>query len=86
MTIGYIPEYFQTLTPLRVVTPEPCPVEIGDTVRIIPAANFDHSAGFGEILREPIPATVIQIQEEHRWYRVRYTIRPGCIGYECFKF
>ena len=86
MSIAYIPAYFQTYEPIRVVTPEPCPVAIGDTVRIIPAANFDHSAGFGEILREPIPAKVIQIQEKHRWYRVRYEIRPGCIGWECFKF
>lgn len=60
-------------------------VKIGDVVEIIPAANFDHSAGFGEILRDPIPATVIQVNEEKRWYRVEYQL-PGCIGHETFKF
>ena len=60
-------------------------VKIGDVVEIIPAANFDQSAGFGEILRDPIPATVIQVNEENRWYRVEYQL-PGCIGHETFKF
>ena len=29
--------------------------------------------------------TVIYINEEHRFYRVRYEL-PGCIGHENFKF
>lgn len=60
--------------------------KIGDTVQIIPCANFDHSAGFGEILKDPIPATVIQVNEEKRWYRVEYRLPGGVIGRECFKY
>lgn len=61
-------------------------IKIGDVVEIIPAANFDHSAGFGEILRDPIPATVIQVNEEKRWYRVEYQLPRNVTGYETFKF
>ena len=60
-------------------------VKIGDTVQIIPCANTDHSAGFAGILLDPIEATVIQVNEEKRWYRVEYQL-PGCIGHETFKF
>ena len=63
-------------------------IEIGDKVRFIPAANFDHSAGFGDILRKEVTGTVVQIHEARRWYRVEFIMgdRPGCIGHECFKF
>lgn len=60
-------------------------IEIGDKYILIPAANTDHSSNFGEILRQPITGTVVQIHEEHRWFRVRYVV-SGCIRYECFKF
>lgn len=60
-------------------------IEIGDKVRFTPACNHDHSCGFPEIMRRETTGTVIQIHEEHRWYRVEYTL-PGCIGHECFKF
>lgn len=60
-------------------------VEIGDKIRFVPAANYDHSAGFGEILRNAVTGTVVQIHEAHQWYRVAYPM-PGCIGHECFKF
>lgn len=60
--------------------------EIGDTYRFVPAANRDHTAGFSEILRDQkVTGRVIQINEEHRWFRVEYNM-PGCIGHECFKF
>lgn len=36
-------------------------------------------------MKREITGTVIQIHEEHRWYRVEYEL-PGCIGHECFKF
>ena len=62
--------------------------EIGDKIRFVPSANTDHSAGFTGTLRAEVTGTVIQIHEEHRWYRVEYTLgtEPGCIGHECFKF
>lgn len=61
-------------------------VEIGDKVTIIPAANTDHSAGFAGILLDPIEATVIQVNEERRWYRVEYPLPGGAVGHETFKF
>ena len=61
-------------------------VKIGDKVKIIPAANTDHSAGFSGILLDPIEATVIQINEERRWYRVEYPLPGGAVGRECFKY
>lgn len=60
--------------------------KIGDKVKIIPAANTDHSAGFAGILLDPIEATVIQVNEEKRWYRVEYRMPGGAVGRECFKF
>ncbi len=63
-------------------------IELGEKVRFVPAANLDHSAGFPETLQIEVAGTVVQIHEEHRWYRVKYTLgtRPDCIGFECFKF
>lgn len=60
-------------------------IEVGDRWRFIPAANYDHSAGFAEILMREITGTVVEVNEEHRWFRVQYT-RGGATGYECFKF
>ena len=60
-------------------------VEVGDRYSFIPAANRDHSAGFGEILARPVTGTVVEVNEERRWFRVAY-LRGGRIGYECFKF
>lgn len=63
-------------------------LKIGAKVRFIPAANFDHSAGFADILMAEVTGTVVQIHEAHRWYCVEYIMgsRPGCIGHEYFKF
>lgn len=61
-------------------------VKIGDKVKIIPAAKADHSAGFAEVLLDPVEATVIQVNEERRWYRVEYPLPGGVIGHETFKF
>ena len=60
-------------------------IQVGDKVKIIPAANTDHSAGFAGILLDPIEATVIQVNEERRWYRVEYPLPKGT-GHETFKF
>ena len=59
--------------------------EIGDKVRFTPAANFNKSAGFCAELLPPVAGTVVQVNEAHRWYRVRYEV-SGCIRYETFKY
>ena len=59
--------------------------EVGDKLRFIPAANYDHSAGFGEILLREVTGTVVEVNSEHRWFRVAYQ-RGEATGYECFKF
>lgn len=60
-------------------------IEVGDKIRFIPAANLDHMSNFAYTLRREVTGTVIQVNEEHRWYRVEYPM-PACIGHECFKF
>lgn len=60
-------------------------IEVGDKVRFIPGAFLEHSENFAEELRREVTGTVIQVNEEHRWYRVEYDM-PGYIGHECFKF
>ena len=60
-------------------------IEIGDNYILIPAANTDHCSNFGEILRQPITGTVVQIHEEHRWYRASYDTPQG-VQHETFKF
>ncbi len=59
--------------------------EVGDKFRFIPAANYDHSAGFGEILLREVTGTIVEVNAEHRWFRVEYERGKG-IGHECFKF
>lgn len=63
-----------------------CPVEIGDRWTFVPCANLEHSVGFADVLQAQVTGTVVQIHEEHRWFRVAWEIRPGRIAYECFKF
>ena len=57
-------------------------------MRFTPAANFDHSTGFSDFLKKEVEGTVIEIHEDHRWYRVEFNMgsAPGCIGHECFKY
>ena len=72
---------------LRSVRPDPdCPVEIGDTVRFKPSAYFSGTAGLGMDLDVVVEATVIQIHEEHRWYRCEWRTPGGRILRESFKF
>lgn len=59
--------------------------EVGDKIRFIPAANYDHSAGFGEILLRELTGTIFEVNAERRWFRVEYQ-RGSVIGYECFKY
>ena len=63
-----------------------CPVEIGDTVRFKPSAYFSGTAGLGMDLDVVVEATVIQIHEEHRWYRCEWRTPGGRILRESFKF
>ena len=86
MTIAYIPEYFKTFEPMRVAVPTPCPHELGDRIRFRPSA-FARTRGEdgGYEIPVEVTGTVIQIHEEHRWYRVEFQM-SGCIGHECFKF
>ena len=65
--------------------PAAAPVEIGDPKRFKPAAYATGVAGFGADLDVYVTGTVVQIHEEHRWYRVRYTTPQGA-AYETFKF
>ena len=59
--------------------------EVGDKWRFIPSANYDHSAGFGEILLREVTGTIVEVNAERRWFRVEYQ-RGSVIGYECFKY
>ena len=59
-------------------------IQIGDKVRFTPTANTDHSAGFPDVLAVEVEGTVVQINEEHRWYRVRCELPTGYIFHECF--
>ncbi len=64
-------------------------VEIGDEILFEPAAFMAYEAEtwatYGAVRN--VRGTVVQIHEEHRWYRVAYTL-PGSatLQHECFKF
>lgn len=62
-----------------------CPYEIGCMVRFVPCANIDKTDGFGEMLGCEVTGPVVQVNEEHRWYRAAYETPQGT-RYECFKF
>ena len=66
--------------------PREAPPHIGDARRFVPAANYQATDGFAAVLSGEIAGIVVQIHEAHRWYRVRYEVRPGCIRFECFKY
>lgn len=63
-------------------------VEIGDKIRFTPAAfseiNTEKSREIFGVVTQ-VTGTVIQIHEEHRWYRVRYEL-AGTVQHETFKF
>ena len=62
-----------------------CPYEIGDRFRFKPAPYMDSLKGFGTMLDVQMTGTVVQIHEDHRWYRARYESPQGT-RYETFKF
>ena len=63
-------------------------MEIGDKIRFTPSAfseiNTDKSREIFGVVTQ-VTGTVIQIHEEHRWYRVRYEL-AGTVQHETFKF
>lgn len=63
----------------------PCPYEIGDKLRFKPAAYAASASGFGSDLEIEVTGTVVQIHEEHSWYRARYDTPQGT-RYETFKY
>ena len=63
-------------------------MKLGDKFTFTPSANLDNSAGFHGILRRMVVGTVVEIHDEHRWFRVAFTageLTPT-VFYECFKF
>ena len=58
-------------------------IQVGDKVRFIPSANTDHSSGFPEVLAVEVEGTVVQVNEAHRWYRVRCELQNGFVFHEC---
>ena len=61
-----------------------CPYEIGDKFRFKPGAYMDSLKGFGVMLDVKVTGTVVQIHEDHRWYRAAYETPQGT-RYETFK-
>ena len=62
-------------------------MEIGEKISFTPAAfqqiEGDKVRAFGAVRN--VTGTVVQIHEEHRWYRVRYEV-AGTVQHETFKF
>lgn len=58
---------------------------MGDRLRFKPCANVDKTAGFGDILGCEVAGTVVQVNEERRWYRAAYETPQGTM-YETFKY
>lgn len=61
-------------------------IEIGDKVRFVPAAWSDEFGNARSMMGQvgEVTGTVIQVNEEKGWYRVKYEL-PGCTGFETFK-
>ena len=67
-------------------------IEVGGTDRFTPACLVAEAGGNMEMSR-PLPerrrieGTIVQVHEEHHWFRVRYRV-PGADAdfYEVFKF
>lgn len=82
--------YFPRVTP----EPPPMPAEaeppaIGSTICFLPAANVANMGGgdIGGVLHQPVTGTVVEINRERRWYRVRFYMGAQRVeAYECFKY
>ena len=62
-----------------------CPYEIGDKFRFTPSCGGIIAAGLSEELHREVTGTVVQVHEEHRWYRASYETPQG-VRHECFKY
>ena len=58
---------------------------MGDKVRFHPCCSWGATAGFGEELGREVEGAVVQVNEEHRWYRAAYETPQGT-AHEAFKF
>ena len=63
-------------------------MEVGDKITFMPTAwtvlaTEKARDTFGVATK--VTGTIVQINEEHRWYRVRYEV-AGTIQHETFKF
>lgn len=64
-----------------------CPVELGEHLSFLPTSF----TAYGEIAKRMMGAetrlrgTVVEINREHRWYRVEAEYAGGLL-HECFKF
>ena len=63
-------------------------LKVGALVRFVPSACWVGEAGLTPHVNVEVVGTVIEIHEDHHWYRVEYCMghNPDCIGYECFKY
>jgi len=64
-----------------------CPYQVGDPYSWIPDAFTNHSEDSSGVLGAVVRLNgrVVQVHEEHRWFRVEATF-PGGTLRECFKF
>lgn len=60
--------------------------EVGDKKTFLPAAWFALDTPEKIRAEAVVTGTVVQVNLDHRWFRVRYETRGGYVGYECFKF
>ena len=60
-------------------------VEIPEEIWFIPAAYYQKTAGFGDVLGEKVRGVLVEIHEAHRWARYMYETPQGA-QHECFKF
>ena len=60
-------------------------MNVGDTVKLVPAYSYGKSENFAEELGRPKTAVVVQVNEKRGWYRVEFEIAPGVKGHECFR-
>ena len=66
-----------------------CMWEVGDTFEFVPTAyKRDNGSDYSKeyLTRGKVKATVVEINEERRWYRVEWTPEHDRPQHECFKF
>lgn len=61
-------------------------VKLGAKVTFVPSAHQEHVTGFREILGQPVWATIVYVNQAHRFYVAEWKVKPGVTLRECFKF